>query len=107
MKMCKSFMEWEKSGGPPNRLFNNGKLVTKAGEIATIMNEFLIEKVMMIRDGIAHLPNTFCKCIEIMRGKDCKLRMGHVTVEKVNKLLKSLKNSRILVWIKLTTIVLK
>ena len=58
------------------------------------MNEFFIEKVMMIRDGIAHLPNTLCKCIEIMREKDCKLRMGHVTVEKVNKLIKSLKNSR-------------
>ena len=47
-----------------------------------------------IRDNIAYLPNTFDKCKEIMRGKNCKLSLGHVTIAKVNKLLKNLKNSK-------------
>ena len=93
-KSAKNFMEWENSGGPPSQLENNGRLVTKAGEIASIMNEFFISKVMLIRAGIAHLPNTFSKCIEVMREKTCSLKLNHVTVGKVNKLLKSLKDSR-------------
>ena len=91
---AKTFMEWDKSGGPPQQLNNNGRLVTSAGEIATIMNEFFIEKVRLIRDGIRNVPNNFHKCIEIMRGKNCRLNLNHVTVKKVNKLLKGLKDSK-------------
>ena len=72
-KSAKSFMEWENTGGPPNQLFNNGKLITKSSEIATIMNEFFIDKVKLIREGIAYLPTVFTKCSEIMIGKSCRL----------------------------------
>ena len=41
-----------------------------------------------------YLPNSFLKCREIMANKNCRLSLGHVTLPKVNKLLKNLKNSR-------------
>ena len=91
---AKNFMEWENSGGPPHQLSIGNKLITKAGLIATEINKFFINKVKLIRDGIMYLPNSFTKCKEIMEGKNCKLGLGHVTLSKVNKLLKNLKNSK-------------
>ena len=91
---AKSFMDWEQSGGPPQQLSVGNNLITKASLIAAEMNEFFINKVKQIRDGIVYLPNAFLKCREIMRGKTCRLPLGHVSLAKVNKLLKNLKNSR-------------
>ena len=93
-RCAKGLMNWKSSGGPPLQLSENGRLVTNAKKIATIMNEYFVAKVSLIRDGIGHIPNSFSKCIEIMRGKSCKLDLNHVTVAEVNKILKSLKNSR-------------
>ena len=89
-------MDWEDSGGPPSQsqLSVNNMLITKASLNARDMNQFFIEKVQTIRNGIQYLPNFFLKCKEIMRNKTCKLGLKHVSVAKVNKLLKSLKNSR-------------
>ena len=91
---AKSFMNWEAASGPPNQLSIGGRLVTKAADIASEMNHFFINKVKIIRDGIRHVPNSFTKCLEIMRKKKCKLGLHHVSVSKVNKLLKNLKNSK-------------
>ena len=55
---------------------------------------FFIQKVTKIREGIAFLANLFPKCREIMENKKCKLGFRHVSVLKVNKLLKNLKNSK-------------
>ena len=87
-------MDWVSSSGPPNQLNIAGKLVTKASEIAGHMNSFFMNKVKLIRNGITYIPNTFIKCFEIMQNKNCKLAMHHVTVAKVNKLLKKLKNTK-------------
>ena len=91
---AKSFMNWNSTGGPPHQLNIGGKLITKASIIAKEMNQFFLDKVKIIRDGIRFLPNSFSKCKEIMENKNCKLSLKHVTVDKVNKLLKSLKNSK-------------
>ena len=91
---AKSFMNWNKGGGPPLQLNIRGHLVTKAAVIAQEMNKFFIDKVKVIRNEIPFLNNTFSKCKEIMQGKTCHLSLKHVSVIKVNKLLKSLKNSK-------------
>ena len=93
-KTAKSFMNFENSAGPPCQLCIGGVLITKAVEIASEMNSFFISKVMLIREGIAYLPNTFNKCLEIMQNKRCKLALTHVSVSKINRLLKKLKSSR-------------
>ena len=91
---AKSFMNWTNSGGPPHQLSIGGQLITKASTIAMEMNQFFLQKVRVIRDGILFLPNTFSKCKEIMQNKNCRLSFKHVSVDKVNKLLKKLKNSK-------------
>ena len=93
-RTAKSFMDWEHSGGPPHQLRVGSKLITKASSIASEMNNFFIQKVKKIREGIIYLPNLFLQCKEIMRNKSCRFAPRHVSVDKVNKLLKNLKNSR-------------
>ena len=85
-------MNWASSSGPPSQLSIYGSLVTKAAIIASEMNQFFINKVKIIRNGIQYVPNLFSKCYEIMAGKQCRLNLQHGTVSKVNKLLKKLKN---------------
>ena len=91
---AKSFMNWESNAGPPHQLSVGGRLVTKASEIASEMNSFFINKVRLIRESIRYIPNPFTACYGIMRNRRCNLSMKHVTVLKVNKLLKKLKNSK-------------
>ena len=93
-RLAKSFMDWRQAGGPPHQLLINSKLITKASSIASEMNTYFIKKVQIMREGIAFVGNQFTKCKEIMVRKDCKLSIRHVSVQKVNKLLKKLKNSR-------------
>ena len=58
------------------------------------MNNYFLDKVDKIRSKIPEVPCCFTKCKEIMRGKRCKFSLSHVTVLKVNRLLKGLKNSK-------------
>ena len=90
---AKSFMGW-KSTGTPSQLEVNNRLETKASNIAKLMNEFFIEKVLQIRNGLREVPERLGECIRIMRGKKCSLDLTHVTVDTVRKLLKNLKSSR-------------
>ena len=50
-KTAKEFMEW-KQQGPPHQLQVGHKLVTSARLIAQHMNEFFIDKVLKIREGL-------------------------------------------------------
>ena len=72
----------------------NGKLITKASEIASTMNCFFIEKVRRIRDGIAYIPNTLTACSAIMGNKRCQLSAQFVSRSYVNKLIKKIKVSK-------------
>ena len=86
-------MGW-KTIGTPNQLEVDGKLETKPKRISKLMNEFFIDKVLTIRNGLRKVPENMRKCWEIMRGKKCKLNLSHVTVDTVSKLLKKLKSSK-------------
>ena len=58
------------------------------------MNRFFIEKVQNIQRSIEHIPNSFESCQSIMKNTSCKLYMQHVTVQKVNKLIRGLKSGK-------------
>ena len=92
-RTAKNFMGW-KTNGTPHQLEVNGKLVTKASTIAKLMNEFFIEKVQLIRRGLRRVSEKLEECRRIMMGKKCSLKLSHVSVETVRKLLTNLKNSR-------------
>ena len=93
-KVAKSFMNWVNNSGPPSQLCISGKLVTKASLLATEMNNYFITKVRVIREGIQHSFNNFTECFEIMQSKNCSLNLKHVSIKKINKLLKALKNTK-------------
>ena len=93
-KTAKDFMNWKSDSGPPSQLQVQGRLLTKASTIATEMNKFFIDKVRTIRESIQFVPNSFKGCYQTMSDKHCKLWLNHVTVSKVTKLLKALKNSK-------------
>ena len=93
-KTAKTFMNWNSTAGPPSQLTVGGKLITKAANIASEMNEYFIQKVRLIRDGIGYVPNNLSKCLLSMQGKRCSLGLSQVNASKVNKLLKGLKNSK-------------
>ena len=92
-KNAKAFMGW-KSTGTPTQLKVNNQLITSAKKIAQVMNEFFVNKVENIRAGMPNSPFDIIKVTEIMEDKTCKLRINHVTLLKVTKVLKSLSNSR-------------
>ena len=92
-KTAKSFMGW-KTVGTPSQLEVNGQLETKASRIAHIMNQFFVDKVRAIRDSLRDVPANLLQCLNTMRGKSCSAELSHVSLEKVRKLLKNLKNSR-------------
>ena len=68
--------------------------MTKARRIAELMNEFFVDKVLKIREGIQNVAPNFDVCSRIMRGKNCKLSLRFVNVEKIRNLLKNLKNTK-------------
>ena len=86
-------MGW-KSKGTPSQLNIANKLVTSAKLIAQSMNEFFINKVRIIREGMESVPFNFNKVNEIMMNKNCRMKLSHVSLLKVKKILKSLSNSR-------------
>ena len=92
-KTSKRFMEWTKGSGSPHQLEVSGKLVTKAADVAATMNYFFIEKIQKIRSSILRKPNDYKTCSKIMGQKKCKFALEYVSVKRVNKMLKSLKNS--------------
>ena len=92
-KTAKSFMGW-KTTGSPSQLEVDGKLETKPSRLANLMNDFFIDKVVTIRNGLKKVPECVRECWKIMEGKDCSLSLRHVTVDKVCKLIKKLKGSK-------------
>ena len=89
-------MNWN-TPGPPTQLevkeAKEIKMYTKAKDLAMIMNDYFISKVNTINKGLRNVPVDLSGCKKIMLGKNLTLSMKHVTVEKVRKLLKSLKNT--------------
>ena len=86
-------MGW-KTQGTPNQLKVDGQLVTSAKKIAKCMNEFFLNKVQTIRAAMTTVAFTLTKVHDIMLNKNCEMRLNHVGVLKVKKVLKSLSNSR-------------
>ena len=93
-RTAKEFMNWHSVSGPPSQLQINGNLVSKASMIASAMNSFFVRKIDTIREDIEYIPNNFESCHKIIRGKKCRLKMDHVSLAKVKRLLLNLKDSK-------------
>ena len=92
-KLTKSFMDW-KTTGTPTQLEENGSLVTSARSISQIMNSYFIDKVRALRQSMASVVLNMAPCMKVMKNKNCRLSLSHISAYKVRKLLNSLSNSR-------------
>ena len=92
-KSAKSVMGW-KTQGTPNQIKVDGQLVTSAKKIAQAMNEFFLNKVQTIREGMTSVAFNLSKVHDIMLNKKCKMKLKHASLQTVKKVLKSLSNSR-------------
>ena len=50
-KNVKGWLGWS-SGGPPNRLFSDGKEYTKPSDLTSVMNNFFVNKVKDLRKNL-------------------------------------------------------
>ena len=84
-----------KSAGPPKQLFHDGKLIGSPKELAEVMNEFFISKVMSLQDNLpppAEDPLKYLK--RLMMNRTCSLKFKSVHPDEVKKVVSSLKNSK-------------
>ena len=89
----KKFMNW-KTPGTPVQIEVDNKMFTSSKAVAKIMNEYFIDKVRQIRNGMGHIVTNLTQCRNIMENKHCSLGFQHVTVGKVRKLLAGLSTSK-------------
>ena len=80
--------------GTPHQINHNNRLYRKAGEIASIMNSYFIEKVENLKSNFEGQVPNFSGCKKAMNSKQCSLDMTFVSVYKIEKLLKGLKSSK-------------
>ena len=93
--LAKKYMNWESTGPPTQLEVEDDKkisLISKAADLAKVMNQFFINKVQKIVKGLENIPMDFRGCKHMMQGKNISLSLNHVTVHQVRKLLVSLKS---------------
>ena len=101
------------SGGPPSQLVTEGKLITKPRELDENMNNYFIDKIRKLRDGIPArrkdplilLRSAMSKWEGVRQRQDFELR--EVTLVEVSKTLGKLKKSTTMGHDKLDAMALK
>ena len=90
----KSWLSWGNSG-PPNKLFHNGTIIAKPARVATIMNEYFINKVAKLKNKI---PDTqadpLAKLREVFQNRQCIFSLRPVSQEEILKIITDLKNTK-------------
>ena len=89
----KRFMNW-KSKGSPSQISKDNVLVTKAKQIAEIMNEFFVDKIQNLKSKFVDASPNYNHCYKAMAGKNCRLSMNYVSMRKILRILKNLKTSK-------------
>ena len=92
-KTVKNWLGW-KNTGPPNKLFYDGRIVTRPACIASSMNRFFIDKVKSLRQNIPEVSRDPLKEMkEAMQHRQCKFKLSPVSTPEVAKLIMGLKSS--------------
>ena len=89
----KGFMNW-KTSGTPTQLFCNNKMISKACDVARIMNDYFNQKIENLRSSFDNSTPNYEGVRKAMNFRKCKMYLQHVTSTKVVKIIKSLKTSK-------------
>ena len=93
-RSVKSWLSWGNSG-PPSKLSHNGTIISKPARVATIMNEFFINKVAKLKAKIpATESDPLAKLREVFYNRQCVFKFRPVTQEEVMQIIKDLKNTK-------------
>ena len=93
-KTVKGILSWTSSGSP-SQLFHDGKLWTRPQEVATVQNEFFLDKVKQIRENLPPpVSDPLAKLKSLMFGRKCSFKLAAVHPDDVDKIIAGLKNSK-------------
>ena len=90
----KSWLSWGNSG-PPSKLFQDGAIINSPAKLAWTMNNFFINKVRQLREGIPHSErDPLAKLKKVLGARTCTFSLRPVTPDEVHKIIYNLKNSK-------------
>ena len=86
-------MDWKIKGSPSQIILDN-QIYRKAGEVATLMNEYFITKVKNLQSGFTGQNIDLSGCHSAMASKSCSLDLGYVSLKTVERIIMNLKSSK-------------
>ena len=90
----KGWLNWSSSSSP-SKLFAEGRIETSPLKIATIMNNFYIDKVQKIREDLAHVgTDPLAELRKQMRSLDKSFTLKPIHPDLVRKIISELRNSK-------------
>ena len=90
----KSWLNWGDSG-PPNKLFHNGVIISKPARIATVMNEYFINKVLQLRERIPAVASDPMATLRgVLSNRQCTFQLRPVSPVEVKEIITKLKNTK-------------
>ena len=93
----KQWLNWAK-GGPPAQLCSpetRNMLITSPTKIAETMNDFFVDKVSKLRQGIpVCIEDPLATMTKMMQTRTCSMTLRPVSEEEIYKIIKKLKSSR-------------
>ena len=88
-KTMNNILNWHSSGAP-NRLFYNGKLITKSQEIGDCQNDFFINKINEIKEELPSSGRDPLKTLKsVMKNRKCTMKLSSVHPDEVLKIISS------------------
>ena len=89
----RTWFQWHNSG-PPTKLQENGEFVDSPSELENKINSYFVDKVRDLKKTIPGAKSyPASKLRETMKERNCNFAIKSVTPDKVEKIVKSLKNS--------------
>ena len=96
-KLWKNILGWLNwtSSGSPSRLYHAGQIVTSPSRLAEIMNNYFINKIDTIRQGLPQQSDDPLRTLKkIMKNRSSEFSLTCVHPEEVRRIILNLKNSK-------------
>ena len=96
-KLWKNILGWLNwcSSGSPTKLYHAGQIVTSPARLAEIMNNFFVNKIATICQGLPNPTDDPLKTLgKIMKDREVEFSLSCVHPDTVKKIILSLKNSK-------------
>ena len=83
------------SSASPTKLYHGGQIITSPARLAEIMNNFFVDKVTTIRQGLPTPTDNPLKTLQnMMKGRTTMFSLSCVHPDAVRKIILGLKNSK-------------